>query len=69
VQPKDDENPEGDDAGCDTQVEASAVKTATATATRTTEGDTQAKASVVEMAAADAIVTHHEAEIPQQSEV
>jgi hypothetical protein len=67
VQPKDDENPEGDDACCDTQAEASAVKTATAT--RTTEGDTQAKASVVEMVVADAIVTHHEAEISQRSEV
>jgi hypothetical protein len=38
VQPEDDENPEGDDVGCDTQAEASTVKTSTAT--RTTEGDT-----------------------------
>jgi hypothetical protein len=67
VQPEDDENPEGDDVGCDTQAEASTVKTSTAT--RTTEGDTYAKASVVEMVVADAVVTPHEAKIPQWLEV
>jgi hypothetical protein len=67
VQLKDDEIPEGDDAGRDTQVEASAAKTA-ATA-RTTEGGAQAEVSVVEMAAADAVMTHHKAEIPQLMEV
>jgi hypothetical protein len=37
----------------------------TAATTRTTRGDAQAEASAMEMVAADAVVIHHEAKIPQ----
>jgi hypothetical protein len=58
-----DENPEGDGAGHDTQAEASTMKTVAAA--RTVGGDTQAEVSTAEMATADAVVIHHEGEIPQ----
>jgi hypothetical protein len=67
VQPEANKNPEGDGDGCDTQAEASVVKTAAAA--RTTGGDAQAEASTAEMAVTDAAVIRHEAEIPQHPEV
>jgi hypothetical protein len=61
AQPEAGENPKGVGAGCDTQVEASIMKTA---ATGIGGGDAQ-----IEAFAADAAMIHDEAEIPQQPEV
>jgi hypothetical protein len=68
VQSEVDENPDGDGTGRNTQAEASTRKTAAAAA-GTARGDAQVKASAVEMAVADVVMIHHEAKIPQQSEL